>query len=69
LNFTLAENLALREYNTPKMSDHGWPRATARSRQGDTKAAIIDYLKKHPGSLPARSLRDSTFSATVSPPA
>ena len=50
MNFTLAENLALREYNTPKMSDHGWPRATARSRQGDTKAAITDYLKKHPGS-------------------
>ena len=24
LNFTLAENLALREYNTPKMSRHGW---------------------------------------------
>jgi ABC-type uncharacterized transport system ATPase subunit len=24
LNFTLAENLALREYNTPKMSNHGW---------------------------------------------
>src|SRR6266496_541784 len=25
-------------------------RATARSRQGDTKAAITEYLKKHPGS-------------------
>ena len=25
-------------------------RATARSRQGDTKAAITDYLKEHPGS-------------------
>ena len=25
-------------------------RATARSRHGDTKAAITDYLKKHPGS-------------------
>jgi ABC-type uncharacterized transport system ATPase subunit len=24
LNFTLSENLALREYNTPKMSRHGW---------------------------------------------
>ena len=24
LDFTLAENLALREYNTPKMSRHGW---------------------------------------------
>ena len=24
LNFTLAENLALREYNTPKLSRHGW---------------------------------------------
>ena len=24
LNFTLAENLALREYNTPQMSKHGW---------------------------------------------
>ena len=24
LNFTLAENLALREYNTPEMSKHGW---------------------------------------------
>jgi hypothetical protein len=25
-------------------------RATARSRQGDTKASITEYLKKHPGS-------------------
>jgi predicted transcriptional regulator len=25
-------------------------RATARSRQGDTKAAITDYLEQHPGS-------------------
>jgi Winged helix-turn-helix DNA-binding len=25
-------------------------RATARSRQGDTKASIIDFLAKHPGS-------------------
>ncbi|MGZ6642879.1 MAG: ABC transporter ATP-binding protein [Solirubrobacteraceae bacterium] len=24
LNFTLAENLALREYNTPRLSRHGW---------------------------------------------
>jgi phage shock protein A len=25
-------------------------RATARSRHGDTKAKIVDYLSKHPGS-------------------
>ena len=36
LNFTLAENLALREYNTPKLSRHGWlpARPHARPRQG-----------------------------------
>ncbi len=38
LNFTLAENMALREYNTPKMSKRGW---LMTSRMRDSAAALI----------------------------
>src|SRR5262249_33465154 len=41
LNFTLAENLALREYNTPKLSN-GWMLALGRMRDR-AKELIAEY--------------------------
>jgi simple sugar transport system ATP-binding protein len=41
LNFTLAENLALREYNTPEMSRHGW--LLINRMRDRAKALIQEY--------------------------
>jgi general nucleoside transport system ATP-binding protein len=51
LNFTLAENLALREYNTPKLSRRGW---LLINRMRESAASLIkeyDVRGGGPGSL------------------
>jgi simple sugar transport system ATP-binding protein len=53
LNFTLSENLALREYNTPKMSKRGW---LFINRMRDRAASLIkeyDVRGGGPGALAA----------------
>ncbi|MEA2249978.1 MAG: ral nucleoside transport system ATP-binding protein [Solirubrobacteraceae bacterium] len=53
LHFTLAENLALREYNTPTMSRHGWLLTNRMRERARTLIAEYDVRGGGPSSLAA----------------